>query len=170
MRIFTQDEAIFGRISKVVKCWTPAGIRPIVPHQIIRQYVYVYSALCPSTGDNFNLILPKTDSIAMQFFLDSFSEKFKNYRIIMLADQASWHKSRELDVPSNIRLLYLPPRSPELNPTEHLWEYLRENYFHNREYPSLDAVEDALVEAINDLTHEIVKSFAGFSWITQLSH
>jgi transposase len=169
LRIFTQDEAIFGRISRVVRCWAPAGVRPIVPHQIIRQYLYTYSALCPATGENFSLILPRTDFAAMQLFLDDFSEKFNDYRVIMIADQASWHKSQELLIPSNIRMLYLPPRSPELNPTEHLWEHLRENYFHNREYPSLEAVEDALVEGLNNLTHESVKSFAGFKWIVSLS-
>ena len=147
--IFSQDEAIFGRINKVVSCWAPFGIRPLVPHQIVRQYLYVYSAICPLTGDNFTLILPKTNAAAMQIFLDELSKKFISNRIILLADQASWHKSQEIKMPSNIRMLYIPPRSPELNPTEHLWEYLRENHFHNREFSSLDFLEDALVEAIN---------------------
>jgi transposase len=167
VKVFFQDEATFGRINKVVSCWSPPKARPLVPHQIIRQYLYVFSAICPATGESFNLILPRTNSSAMQFFLDELSKYYDRYKIVLIADQAAWHKSKSLVLTHNLRMLYLPPRSPELNPVEHLWEYLRENYFHNREFDSLDHLEEALVDVLGNLSkdHQVIKSFACFHWI-----
>jgi len=58
----------------------------------------------------------------------------------MQVDQAGWHTSKDLVIPENIRLIYQPAYSPELNPVEHIWEELRENSFYNRCYKSLDKV------------------------------
>ena len=52
----------------------------------------------------------------------------------MVLDGAGWHKSKAMTIPDNIRLLSLPPYSPELNPVEHLWDELREKHFHNRTF------------------------------------
>jgi len=68
----------------------------------------------------------------------------------MLADQAGWHVSQDLKVPENMRLIKLPPRSPELNPAEHIWEELREKNFANRAFRDLDEVEDHLCQGLND--------------------
>jgi len=61
----------------------------------------------------------------------------------------------------------LPPYSPELNPTEHVWDCIRENWFPNKTFKSLDAVEDTLVEALLSLENDVVRvqSLTGFSWI-----
>uniref|UniRef100_UPI00089814E2 transposase n=1 Tax=Nitrosomonas sp. Nm33 TaxID=133724 RepID=UPI00089814E2 len=80
---------------------------------------------------------------------------------------AGWHKSKDFDLPENIRLLFLPPYSPELNPQEHLWDELREKYFHNRVFDSIDALENHLVNALYDLenTPTLIKSITGWNWI-----
>lgn len=169
--MFFQDEARFGRICTPVKCWAPKRIRPILPKQIIRQYVYVYSAICPKDGENFSLILPECNTDSMKLFLEEFSNYYKDYRNIMIADQASWHRSEELKQFNNLELIFLPPYSPELNPVEHLWEYLREKYFHNRSWESIDKLEDRLEEALIETikNKEIVKSFSNFKWLNNLS-
>jgi transposase len=66
----------------------------------------------------------------------------------MLADQAGWHIAQNLEVPENIRLIKLPPRSPELNPAEHIWEELREKNFSNKACRDLDEVEDNLCRGL----------------------
>ena len=84
----------------------------------------------------------------MNIFLKQVSDDFINYFVLMLVDQAGWHKSMELKVPENIRLIKQPSHSPELNPAEHLWDDLREKEFHNEAFGSLDQVEHALCEGL----------------------
>jgi transposase len=146
--IMAQDEGRFGRISDPRPCWAPPGIRPKAPRQVIREYLYAYAAVCPSLAKMTSLILPYANTEMMNIFLKQVSDDFTNYFVLMVVDQAGWHKSLELKVPENIRLIEQPSHSPELNPAEHLWEDLRENEFHNEAFGSLDQVEHALCEGL----------------------
>ena len=149
-----------------VRCWAPPEIRPIVPLQRIREYLYVYTALCPWNGENFSVILPYANSEAMNLFLKEFSQQYKDYRVVMVMDRASWHPADDTQQFENIRFISLPARSPELNPVEHFWEYLRENYFHNFYFENIEKLENKLVETIllMEENKNTVQSFAGFHW------
>jgi len=100
-------------------------MRPQAPRQVIRTYLYVFLAVCPAWGKMTALILPWANTEMMNIFLRQVGEDFSDYFILMLIDQAGWHTSQKLKIPENIRLIELPPRSPELNPSEHNWEELR---------------------------------------------
>ena len=82
----------------------------------------------------------------------------------MQVDGASWHRANELIIPENIRLVSQPAYSPELNPIEHIWDELREKYFHNRIFPSLELLIDALCHGLNDLAAnpKRLRSLTGF--------
>ena len=162
-----QDEARFGRINALRRCWAPYGIRPHVDFQVIRQFTYVYAAVCPQTGQNFSLILPDADSAMMNLFTSELMAHYKGYRVIMVVDQASWHKSSSIKKYDNLRFIFLPPASPELNPAEHLWKHVREKYFANRAFDSLEGVEERLERAFHDvyLDTETIRSLVSFSWI-----
>ncbi len=121
-----QDEARFGRISDLRHCWTPKGIRPNVAAQIVREYTYVYAAISPHDGVLDSLILPEVSTKAMSVFLTEISARHPEEFILMVLDGTSWHRSETLIVPENMRLVTLPPYSPQLNPVEHLWEEIRE--------------------------------------------
>lgn len=151
MAIVAQDEGRFGRITDIRKCWAPKGIRPKVGKQIARTFVYVYAAVCMALGKMTCLILPYANTDMMNLFLEEVSNDFRNYFVIMLVDGAGWHRSNDLKIPENIRLIQQPPHSPELNPVEHLWEELRENHLPNKVFRSLDAVEKALCHGLRDL-------------------
>ena len=153
-------------MSNPVRCWAPKGVRPLVTAQRVRECLYVYSAACPSDGENFSLILPTCNSKSMELFLDEFSSHYRDYQAVMIMDRASWHPSKTCDRWNNIRFIRQPARSPELNPVEHLWEYLRENYFHNRIFDSIDDVENELCLTLSQLHHDkdTVRSFTGFHW------
>ncbi|MGH8858389.1 MAG: transposase, partial [Polaromonas sp.] len=86
--------------------------------------------------------------------------------IVMVVDGAGWHKT-EFKLPANLKLHFLPPYSPELNPQEHVWDELREKWFHYIVFDSLDALEDQLVLALKTLEYDpaVVKSIAGLDWI-----
>jgi hypothetical protein len=152
--IMAQDEGRFGRITDIRSCWAPKGIRPKVPRQVVRTFVYVYAAVCMALGRISSLILPYANTAMMNLFLEEVSRDFKEYFVIMLVDGAGWHRSQGLSIPENIRLIQQPSHSPELNPVEHLWEELREKHLPNKAFKSLDAVEHALCEGLRELYND----------------
>lgn len=106
------DEARFGRITRCSRCWAPAGIRPCVPQQIIRQYLSVFTAVAPQSGEMISLIFPTSNAEIMTIFLERVSQQFPDFFIVMQMVGAGWHRSHKVQVPENIRLLFQPP-SPE---------------------------------------------------------
>jgi putative transposase len=149
-----QDEGRFGRISRPKRCWAPPGMRPHVPSQVVRESVYIFAAVAPGAGLMTSLVLPSANTAMMNLFLEHVSQSFEKYFIVMQVDQAGWHRSKELIVPANIRLIEQPAYSPEVNPVEHLWEELREKYLHNRLFSSLDALVEVLCQGLNELTDD----------------
>src|SRR5260370_24187369 len=131
-----------SRIGRPHSCWAPPGIRPHAPAQLIRELVYIFAALAPATGELISLILPESNTAMMTLFLEHVSQTLSKYFIVMQVDQAAWHGSSELVIPSNIRLIEQPPYSPEVTPAEHLWDELREKYLHNRAFSSLNYLFD----------------------------
>ena len=162
-----QDEARFGRISRVKRSWAPPKVRPVAPRQIVRKYTYAYSAVCPSLGEMTSLILPYANTQMMNMFLEHVSKEFDKYNIIMLLDQAGWHRSNCLKIPQNIYLIKQPSHSPELNPAEHIWDDMREKNFHNKVFNSLDEVEEVLCTGLNNLRNnrDYVRSLTNFPYI-----
>lgn len=126
-----QDEARFGRISDVRRCWCPKPLRPMVRAMVTQEYVYAYAALSPADGRMDSLLLPDVNGACMQIFLDEVAARHRKERIVMIVDGAGWHKNQELQVPYNMRLLFLPPYAPELNPVEYLWGHLKTNALAN---------------------------------------
>jgi len=163
-----QDEARFGRISQSKRCWCPKPFRPICPTMVCQENTYAYGAVSITDGQWDSLILPKTDTVCMQIFLDEIALRYPGERIVMVLDGAGWHKTGGvLTVPKNIRLLPLPPYSPELNPVENIWEELREKNFDNKVFASLDTLEEQLIRGLKHLEDhpEITKAIAGWPWI-----
>lgn len=146
-------------------------MRPSVPQQAIREYTYVYAAVNPRNGETDSLILPDMYATTLQVFLDELSIRHTDELILLVMDGAPCHRAGNelLEVPSNIRLVFLPPYSPELNPAEHLWDELREKFFDNRVFPTMDAVTHHLVEALQWLesSKENIRSITSFPWIIQ---
>ena len=145
------DEGRFGRIGEVRTCWCPQGIRPTVPKQQVRQYIYAYAAVAPQLGKMTCLVLPYANTKMMNLFLSHISQEFADYFVILQLDKASWHRSNTLKVPENIRLIFQPAHSPELMPVEHIWEDIREKHFYNQVFPTLDQVEDVLCQGLVEL-------------------
>jgi transposase len=166
-----QDEARFGRISDPRRCcWAPAGVRPEVSAQVVREYEYTFAALSPHDGTLDSLVLPAVPAEAMSVFLAEVSQRHPGEFILMVLDGAGWHKAKRLPVPATMRLVFLPPWSPPLNPVEHLGEEIREKWFANRVFDSLSAVEEQLLAALKTLEKDAaqVASLTGFDWIKNI--
>lgn len=139
--------------------------------QVIRQYVYGLVAVSPKDGRHSSLIMPWVDAETMSVFLAHTAQEFQGDHCLMFLDGASWHIAKDLRIPSSMRLRFLPPYSPELNPVEHIWDHIRENYFGNKTFPTLNAVEDRLCLALKTLENqlEILQPLTSFPWFNTLS-
>lgn len=166
-----QDEAGFGRINKPKRCWCPKGYRPAVPCHHIREYTYAYAAVSPHDGKMVSLILPRTSAVCMSMFLNEVSCRFPDEHIFMVVDKAAWHTAGSLIIPNNIELFPLLPHSPELNPTELIWDEIREKGFKNEVFNSLTLVEDRLCSTLLSLENnsDKVHSITGWSWIVSIN-
>lgn len=162
------DEGRFGRITDPHGCWCPAGMRPITHCQIIREYTYAYAAVSPLNGELDTLILPNMYTSTFSIFLAEVSSRHPEDFILWIHDGAPSHRSGTLVVPPNMRIIELPPYSPELNPVEHLWEEMREKEFWNVTFKSMNAVEKAMVASLRRLEEDqaLVHSMTSFPWIT----
>ena len=163
-----EDEASFGRINKPKYCWCFPGLRPSVPCHHIREYRYAYGAVEPLTGESFFLVMPSCNTICMNLFLSELSKAFPDDRIILACDRAAWHTTKALEVPSNIRLFFLPPATPEMNPMEPVWKELRKRGFKNEIFHSLENVVVRLCDTIKTFTPDTLKSIAGRDWIVTM--
>jgi len=116
------------------------------------------------------LILPEATAETMSVFLEEFAKTIPDdTHVALLLDQAGWHGAKALRVPDKITLVPLPPYSPELNPAEPVWLYLRNRFLSFRVYPGIEAIEDALTAGWNKLRAETgrLASITGFPWIKQ---
>jgi DDE superfamily endonuclease len=167
LKTFLQDEARFGRITDPRNCWAPPGCRPVVKKQIVREYIYAYGAVCPFDGDSCYLILPRMDAACMNVFLAELSGRYPNNLLLVVYDGAPCHSKGALKIPANIRVVTLPPHSPELNPAENKWDDMREKFFGNMVFDSIKAVEDRLITACKfyEQNPKIVQSFSAWNWI-----
>jgi hypothetical protein len=166
-----QDEGRFGLLGAPRRCWAPRAMRPIVGARLERKYLYAFSAVSPHDGTLDSLVLPWVSADTMSLFLAEVAQRHAEEFIVMVMDQAGWHLAGELIVPKNMRLVFLPPYSPELNPAEHLWESLRADCFANHVFADLDAVERSLTAGLVALEADAAKTQAmtGFKWITSIS-
>lgn len=160
-----QDEAGFGRINKPKYCWCRKGLRPSVPCHHIREYRYAYGAVEPQTGESFFLVMPYCNTDCMNIFLRELGAQYKDDYLLLVVDGASWHKAIALQIPDNIELIFLPPATPEMNPIEQIWAWLRLHGFRNEIFHSLDKVVDRLCDTICSLSSDIVMSISHRDWI-----
>jgi len=101
----------------------------------------------------------------MNVFLKELSAYYPEDYIILVTDRASWHTANDLVIPNNIEIIYLPPATPEMNPIEQIWSWLRIHGFRNEIFESLEKVVDRLCETICSLTSDTVQSITRREWI-----
>ena len=126
---------------------------------------YVYGAVEPLTGESCFLVLPYCNTDCMNVFLKELSETFSYDTIILVCDGAVWHKAKSLSIPDNIKLIFIPPYTPEMNPIEQIWKEIRKRGFKNEVFPSLEKVVDRLCNTICSLSKFTIKSITGRDWI-----
>lgn len=139
-----------GQKGRLCHRWWSRGRRPPGRQDQRFEWTYVFGAARPDGEAAFGLVLPEVGTQAMQTFLDAFAETIpENEHAVMVLDRAGWHGAKALRVPSNVALVPLPPYSPQLNPMERVWLWLRERFLSLRVFPDFDAIVDACCHAWN---------------------
>jgi len=152
IELWFQDEARIGQKNGLVRQWARRGTRPRQPADQRYESAYLFGAICPARGVGAALAMPFADTHAMQAHLGEIAATVaKGAHAILLLDRAGWHTTGKLVVPKNISLIFMPSRSPELNPVENVWQYLRANWLSNRVFDTYDDIIDAACDAWNRL-------------------
>lgn len=166
IEIWFQDECRIGQQGTLTRCWAPTGSRPTAVKQTAYEWIYLFGAVNPLTGASSALLAPTVNTEYMNHHLRFISEQVgPDVQVILVLDQAGWHKARALKVPENISLLYLPSYSPELNAIERLWDYLKSHHLSNRAYADYNDLLNACTEAWNKMTPEQFCSISHTEWI-----
>lgn len=150
--------------------WWTRGQRP--PGLCDQRYtwVHLFGAVHPASGEHFALVMPEVSTEAMNIFLTGFATRLADDEHAVIAlDQAGWHGANALRVPDNVTLVPLPPYSPELNPVERLWLFLRERHLSLRLLDDYDQIVDVCCYAWNQLTPERVQSLCHYPYIKQVN-
>ena len=169
IEVWFQDEMRVGQKNKLTYRWARTGSRPRDVHDQRTQSTYLFGAVCPEQGTGAALVLPSCNSEAMQLHLDEIATKVSpGAHAILILDQAGWHGAKTLKVPNNVSLLSLPPRSPELNGQENIWQFMRQNWLSNRVFKTFDDIVDHCCYAWNTLIDQPWKimSIARRDWVT----
>ena len=171
LQLWFQDEARVGNKGRVCHRWWRRGERAPGTRQIGYHWAYIFSAVRPATGDDFTLVLPSVNAKVMDLFLAHFADTLdEDAHAVMMLDGAGWHDERALTVPDNVTLALLPPYSPELNPVERVWLYLRERFLSLRVLDDTEAIIDACCQAWSALIAEPerMRSLCAYPWIMKV--
>jgi hypothetical protein len=164
IRYFAQDESRFGLKTLIGRLITASGVKPIGQWQWLFKAFWLYGAVEPATGEAFFLQFSHVDTLCYQRFLDEFSKAYPDSLNILQVDNGRFHKGKDLIVPENVILLFQPPYSPELNPIERLWEFLKAD-LKWASFKTLDQLQTKIDQLLAQLTPEIIASVTGYAFI-----
>jgi transposase len=149
VQVFFEDEARFGQQGTITRVWAPRGSRPRAVRQTQYTYLFVMVAVCAATGAVSALVMPQLDAAVINLFLEQFArERPAGVHAVLIWDGAGYHTAGAVVVPPNVSLILLPPYSPELNPVENLWHYLRSHDWSNRVYGGYEELEQEAVRSL----------------------
>lgn len=144
---------------------TLAGVKPVGPYQHRFIYRYCYGLVDPTGGDLFFTTAPQVNTLYFEFMLREFSLHEPETMKFIFLDKAGYHRAKELQVPDNIRLVFLPSSNPELNPVERFWRDMKDKVaFHN--FRDEQELEEWITATVRNYSKEQVASLTGYPYIT----
>ncbi len=143
---------------------TGKGIRPKISSEIKREYGYLFGMIEPLTGKDFMMEMPSLDTAAMQVFMDEFGKEDETSLHLILMDNASAHTTEKLEVGENVRLIFLPASSPELNPIERFWKELKD-WLSDYEPKTLAEVSELISQGLKSFSEKAMSSITSFEYL-----
>ena len=136
------------------------GIAPVGRYQHSYKWLWLWGCFSPITGDSFYWETPLVSNDIFEGFLKDFSEQNpKEFKIIII-DNAGFHTCKNIKIPNNVKLIRIPPYTPELNPAEQVWQWMK-NKVAMKFFENIEALQDKITEMVKSLKPEIVKSITG---------
>jgi len=152
IEVWFADEARIGQKNKTTRRWAKRGTRPVALTDQRTASTYIFGAICPAQGKGAALVLPRCNTATMNLHLAEIAQAIApGAHAVLLLDQAGWHMSQRLIIPNNITIVPLPPKCPELNPVENIWQFMRDNWLSNRVFTSYSNILDHCCDAWNQL-------------------
>jgi hypothetical protein len=168
VELWFEDEARVGQKGRVTHLWYQKGQRPRGLREHRFASAHLFGAVCPERDTGVALVLPEANTAAMSLMLAELASVLPaEVHAVLVLDRAGWHISDDLAVPANLTLVHLPPKSPELNPIEKVWQFLRDRQLSHRVLADYDAILDAACVAWNALRAEPgrLRSLTSFPWL-----
>lgn len=162
INLYFQDESRFGLMTHIGKCLTSRGVKPIVKYKHCFDNTYLYGSFSPINGDAFIYEIAGVSSNIFFNYLEEFSKYKPREMKIVIIDNAGFHSLKDYTIPENIKLIRIPPYSPELNPSEKIWAFIKQR-FKNKVYQSIEelknwlhgfVVQELLPDLVKSITHD----------------
>ncbi len=166
IKVFAQDESRFGLLTVRRRRLTARGVQPVGRIQYTFQSFYMYGAVAPTTGEHFFLGLPRLNSTHFQIFLAAFAQAYPDSLNILVLDNSGAHTAKRLTIPENIRLVLLPPYSPELNPIERVWRAVKDALAWNQ-FTDVAAQQHYVVNLLGTYDAVALQSLTAYSYFVE---
>ena len=147
----------FGLKTYVGRCLSVVGVRPLVKYQHKFENTYLWGSYSPINGDSFVWEINGVNSKIFEKYLKALSKYKPNEYKVVVIDNAGFHSVRNIEIPENIYLLRIPPYTPELNPCEQIWQYIKKRY-KNKNFETINELKEWLWEIVKNMSSETIKS------------
>lgn len=166
-KVWVMDEARFGLHTMIRRVWGTRGKRPVVEAQTRYEWDYLYGSLDVTTGEAHFCQIDKVNLECDRLYLENLAASDPEAVHVLIRDQAGFHlRDGDVRLPNNVRIIDLPPYSPELNPCEQLWDLIKEQ-LGNRVFESIDQLREAMIEPLSRWWDDAgrVLSLVGRPWM-----
>lgn len=164
LRYLTQDETRIGRKTETKRVITLRGTKPKLKVQWPREAFWLYGVVEPLSGWQWTQEYAQLNQDNFQAFINQLSVELGSTSAVMQMDRAPAHRAKALEWPENIIPIFQPPHSPELNPIERLWQFLK-GLWKGENFASLDALRQRVNRELEQLTAAQVQSLTSFNFI-----
>lgn len=161
INLYFQDESRFGLMTHIGRCLTARGVKPIVSYQHAFKNTYLYGSFSPIDGDSFVYEIEGTTSEIFHKYLVEFSKHRPKELKLVIIDNAGFHSMKNYQLPDNIELVRIPPYTPELNPAEKVWQFIKQSY-KNKVFKNLDNVKKWI--------NQFVKENLDYATVMSITH
>ncbi len=166
VNLYFQDESRFGLLTKQKRVLLTKGIKPIGKYQRSYKYLWLWSCFSPITGDSFYWETPIVSNDIFEAFLNDFSNQNPKELKIIVIDNASFHACQNINIPSNIKLIRIPPYSPELNPAEKVWQWMKDKIA-MKFFDNIEVLKDKITQLTTILKPALIKSITWYELYTE---
>ena len=148
---------------------TARGVQPVGAVQHVFEWWYVYGTVEPTTGDRFFLELPYLNAEGFQIFVNAFAEAFPDSLNLLLLDNSGAHTAQRLTLPANVRLVFLPPYCPELNPIERVWRDLKDALAW-LQFPTPEVQQHYIAHLLRGYKAATLQALTGYTYLLEAIH